>query len=876
MCGAILIGAIALGTAIVITEFRERALQSTIREMSNTVLLVARHFDQQFDEFQLPIRDVVETLEQRARTAADPSAIDFGSAETHLWLASRINASTDLSGINIFDATGQLVNSSERWPQPQVNVSDRPYFLAHQADPASGLQVGVFNTRISSAWSVVFSRRLTGPDGSFLGVVTRAIQPAAVERFLCSSVLNESSAVSLFHLDGTLAARYPRSDESIGRNFRSGQLLMLARSSGKTGAAIRLDSRVDGVELVGAVRTLSNLPLAIVATTPTDAALGDWLQQTRVLIVAASLSMLIVMAVLYLVVREISRQHARNSRRLARQTQRLDTAVNNMSHGLLLFDASGRLIVCNRRYLDMFDLSEDVIRPGCTLRELLAHRQDRGSLSTTVEDNLRIFWTNLAKGTPWQSEFETIDGRCVQFTYGPLQDGGWVTTVEDITERKRSAARIEHLAHYDALTDLPNRTLFREKLDEVLTSLGESQCAVLYIDIDEFKSINDSLGHPIGDELLKTLATRLAACTGNAGFVARLGGDEFAIVQSGIGGRGDVVNLVNRLYDAIRQPCNCLGHQISTDASIGIALAPGDGRSLDQLLKHADLAMYDAKAAGRRAYRFFELAMDQRIKIRQQLEQDMRMLAKDRSFLAGGFEVYYQPIVSLQEGTVTGCEALLRWAHPDRGPISPADFIPIAEDTGLIAQLGDWVLSTACKEAASWPDAIRIAVNVSPVQFRSRTLPLSVASALGASGLSPSRLELEITEAVLIDDVGAARDALNLLRSLGVRTALDDFGTGYSSLSYLQRFPFDKIKIDRCFVTEIGDADGSSSIVQAVVTIAASRHMTTTAEGVETEAQRDQLRALGCTEMQGFLFSPPLPAAAIRDLLDRARTIVAA
>ena len=259
--------------------------------------------------------------------------------------------------------------------------------------------------------------------------------------------------------------------------------------------------------------------------------------------------------------------------------------------------------------------------------------------------------------------------------------------------------------------------------------------------------------------------------------------------------------------------------------------------------------------------------MDEKIRQRQQLEQDLRQLVNTGDFAAGGFEVHYQPLLALQTDEVTGCEALLRWNHPQRGPISPGEFIPVAEDTGMIAQLGDWVLATACAEAAFWPRGIKVAVNVSPIQFRSRTLPLSVAAALGSSGLAPDRLELEITEAVLIDDVGAARDALNQLRGLGVRTALDDFGTGYSSLSYLQRFPFDKIKIDRCFVNEIADADGSSSIIQAVVTIAASRRMTTTAEGVETEIQRDRLRELGCTEMQGFLFSRPLPAKDLRNLL---------
>jgi predicted signal transduction protein with EAL and GGDEF domain len=353
----------------------------------------------------------------------------------------------------------------------------------------------------------------------------------------------------------------------------------------------------------------------------------------------------------------------------------------------------------------------------------------------------------------------------------------------------------------------------------------------------------------------------LSDCVRGDDFVARLGGDEFAIVQTAVRTSEDVTELVTRVFDAIRAPYECLGHQVTTDASIGVALAPQHGSDLHQILKNADLAMYAAKSAGRRTYRFFAPEMDAQVNARRALEIELRQAISD-----GGLEVYYQPCVSLQDNRITGCEALLRWHHPERGVISPAEFIPIAEETGLINQIGEWVLTTACAEATTWPGDIKIAVNVSPVQFRSGTLALKIVAALAATGLEASRLELEITEAVLIRDDEAALAILHQLRSIGVRIALDDFGTGYSSLSYLQRFPFDKIKIDRCFVDDIADPDGSSCIVQAVVTIAAARHMTTTAEGVETQAQQELLRALGCSEMQGYLFSPAKPAAEIKRL----------
>jgi diguanylate cyclase (GGDEF)-like protein len=438
-----------------------------------------------------------------------------------------------------------------------------------------------------------------------------------------------------------------------------------------------------------------------------------------------------------------------------------------------------------------------------------------------------------------------------------------INVVEDVTERREASDRIAHLAHFDALTDLPNRVLFREQLEQWLERARHGQTfALLYIDIDEFKGINDSLGHHVGDELLKAIAERIKACLKPADMVARLGGDEFAVLLTEIAGRDDVVAFTKRVFDVIRKPYHCLGHQLTSDASIGIAMAPLDGTERDQIIKNADLAMYAAKAGGRRTFRFFEATMDESARLRLQMEQDMR-----RALVEGQFEIYYQPLVDLTNNAMTGCEALLRWHHPERGMIPPLDFIPLAEDTGFINEIGDWVLRTACAEAATWPSHIRLAVNVSPVQLKSHSLSLRIASALAGSGLAPQRLEIEITEAVLIRDDDVALKILHQLHDIGVRIALDDFGTGYSSLSYLKRFPFDKIKIDRCFVSDI-EAGGSLAIVQAVVNIAAASNMTTTAEGVETGEQKTLLRELGCTEMQGYLFSAPKPAAEVRKLFD--------
>jgi diguanylate cyclase (GGDEF)-like protein/PAS domain S-box-containing protein len=712
--------------------------------------------------------------------------------------------------------------------------------------------------------------------------------------------------------------------------------------------------------------------------------------QTRAMIAGACALTLAIALTMLLIMRQINRQNREQQQRLEAQKQQLDTALNNMTQALVLYDGSERLVLCNQRFIDMFGLSTDIVKPGAHARDIMHHRVATGSFEGDADTFYDGVQEKIAKGEVTATIANSTDGRWFQIVNQPLANRGWVATIEDITERQRLAQerdrnyaflsqildhipsqitvkdardrryllansvateqfgvtreeilgktaaelfpkhsadviaadddkmlqsgvlfkdehvwesqalgkryitstrigihdkngdvsyivnvvndvterrraheKIAHLAHYDPLTDLPNRVLLREQMQRELqkVSRGE-QFALLYIDVDEFKGINDSLGHHVGDELLKAVAGRIRGCIREGDLIARLGGDEFAVIQTAVKGVSDVLDVVTRIREAVRKPFQCLGHHLSSDASIGIALAPQDGTDVDQLIKNADLAMYGAKADGRRTYRFFEPGMDATAKARLALEQDLR-----QAITHGGLEIHYQPLVDLKSDRVTGCEALVRWRHPERGMISPATFIPVAEDTGLIVELGEWVLRTACAEAASWPEHVRLAVNVSPVQLREPTLALKIASALASSGLPANRLEIEITEAVLIGDDATALAILHELKAIGVRSALDDFGTGYSSLSYLKRFPFDKIKIDRCFITDITEADGSSVIVQAVVNIAASCNMTTVAEGVETPQQKELLRALGCTQMQGFLFSAARPSAELRKLL---------
>jgi diguanylate cyclase (GGDEF)-like protein len=869
--GVLLIASIVAGTAIAVLNFRERALKNSERELENTVLLLARHFDRELHDFEAIQGNVVRRMEVSRVASPEDFRHQMSGEDFHSTLEAVVGSSSDVAGINVFDAKGQLINSSQFWPIPNINIADLSYFKDFAADSRSPAvaRAPVFGS-VAGGWTTIIAHKVVGPNGQLLGVVTRGMASANLEKFFESVSLGDGSAVSLLHRDGTMLARYPHIQEMIGRNFRTAPVQkLLSRVDHGT---IRLISPIDGEDRLASARALSEFPLSIIATTTVATALTDWRAQTRFLIVAAGLSALAIAFTLFLVVRKLSKQYEISERRLALEKERLDTAVNNMTQGLLLYDSDARIVLCNKRYLEMYNLSPDVAKPGCHFRDLIAYRKKSGSFQGDVDKFCSAVLNNVAQKRTTHSIVETSDGRSVQIVNQPLENGGWVATQEDITERRRAEKQIAHLAHYDALTDLPNRVLFRELLErEIEKAKRGEQLAVLYIDLDEFKSVNDSLGHPVGDDLLKTVASRLRSCVRETDFVARLGGDEFAIVQTGVKQPSDVMELVKRIYEAIREPFDCLGHQVTTDASIGIAMAPNDGIDLNQLLKSADLAMYGAKADGRRTYRFFEPEMDARVKSRRTLELDIR-----QAIATGGFELQYQPIVNFLNNKIVGCEALLRWNHPVRGMISPTEFIPIAEETGLICQLGDWALATACAEAANWQPSIKLAINVSPVQFRSHAFSLNVANLLATTGLAANRLELEITEAVLIRDDEAALTMLRHLRDIGVGIALDDFGTGYSSLSYLQRFPFDKIKIDRCFINDIAEAEGSSSIVQAVINIARARNMTTTAEGVETEEQREMLLSFGCTEMQGDLFSRARPVSEIRMLLSQANSIAAA
>ena len=547
-----------------------------------------------------------------------------------------------------------------------------------------------------------------------------------------------------------------------------------------------------------------------------------------------------------------------------RSSAQLSAALEGMPQGLSMFDGEQQLIVCNANYAAMYRLPPEHTEPGTPLRTILEHRVATGTSPIDIENFVEETMASASGQTLGVAEQQLHDGRIVSVTSAPLSTGGRVTIHMDVTEKRNSEKQIAFLAHHDALTGLANRVQLR---DHIMTSLKNAErgerFSVLCLDLDNFKDINDTLGHSVGDALLCAVSMRLRGLVRDNDLVSRTGGDEFSIVQPGTEQPvAAATDLATRIVEALSVPFDIGDHQVVVGASIGIALAPDDGNDADQLLKNADMALYRAKDDGRGGFHFFEPAMDAKAQARRFLELDLR-----KAINAGEFEVFYQPIVNLAENRVSGFEALLRWNHPTRGRVLPSEFIPLAEETGLIVAIGEWVIRQACAEAMTWPSDLRVAVNASPVQFRSKSLVPAVISALAASGLRPDRLELEITETVLMHNNDATLAMLHQLRSLGVRISMDDFGTGYSSLSYLRSFPFDKIKIDQTFVRDLVEKPDSIAIIRAVAGLGHSFGMTTTAEGVETQQQLDQMRAEGCTEVQGYFYSKPLPASDVAQLL---------
>ncbi len=550
---------------------------------------------------------------------------------------------------------------------------------------------------------------------------------------------------------------------------------------------------------------------------------------------------------------------------LKRERDAHDSALRHVPHGLCLYDSADRLICANARFRQLYRLPPSAVTPGTPFDFILRHAIALGHFPGRRPEE--VLWerlTYVSRREPGVIQQKLADGRTIQITHNPTEDGGWIATYEDITERCRAEEQLVYLARHDGLTRLPNRAHFRERLEWALSHVSRGrQLAVLYIDIDRFKPINDMFGHDAGDILLLMVGRRLRGCARESDTVARLGSDEFAIVQTDIDRPELAGSLAQRIIAALVEPFDIAGSRLEVAVSVGIAMAPSDGMRPDTLLTYAEQAMRRAKTDGQGSYRLFEREMDQRERERRRIERELRG-ALDRNEL----EVFYQPLFDLRSRRIASFEALVRWRHHTGVMVLPGEFIPVAEDSGLIGVLGAFVLRQACQDAAGWPPEIRVAVNMSPSQLRNMSVVETVQTALARARLPPTRLEIEVTESTLLDTRSAAMQVLHALRGMGVRIAIDDFGTGYASLSYLRDFPFDKIKIDRSFIQGLLERPECLAIVRAMLRLAGSLGVSVVAEGVETKEQLACLRAEGCTEAQSFLLGAPMPAYGVRHLLE--------
>ncbi len=857
-CGLILMVAIAAGTGIMVLKFREQAITDSQRELKNTALILAEETGRAFQALELVQMSMVERIRSLGVSSKEELAHRMSDQGTYLALKDKISGLPNIDAITIIDPDGKLINFSRYWPIPAVNVRDRDYFKALKSDPKlqSFISEPVRN-RGTGTWTIYRAQKVVAPNGEFLGMILGAVELQYFETFFGKIALDPGSSISLFRRDGILLARYPRVDPLIGSSFKEALFKkLLANANQGAGRQIGI---VDGKERIIAANAVSGYPLAVIATTTLSGALTKWTKQTKVLIGSAGLCALVIGITLLLIGRQQLQAHRRSTQALEKQKLQLDAAINNMPQGLVMLDATERLILCNDRYIEMYGLSRGLVKRGCTLSELLEHRGAAGGSPKELKQYRAELLGQLATVKGTTRIVETTDDREISISNQPMPDGGWVITHDDITEQRKAEAKLSHMAMHDALTGLPNRTSIRERIEDCFRDVGHGErIAVLFLDLDRFKNVNDSLGHAHGDELLRQAGDRLRGCLQKGDTVARLGDDEFVVLQRRADKPTDSSKLASRLIDSINAPFDLSGHQAIVGTSIGIALAHVDAYGADQLLKNANMALHRAKQDGGNTYRFFEPEMDDLMRSRQAMEMDLRSALANEEF-----ELYYQPIVNIRSERICAFEALLRWNHPEKGVISPAEFIPIAEETGLIIPIGEWVLRKTCVEAAKWPNDIRVAINLSPVQFKTPDLHQVVLDALTQSGLKSKRLELEITESALLLENERTLSTLHQLRELGVRISMDDFGTGYSSLSYLRSFPFDKIKIDQSFVRDLSHNEDSMAIIRAVTSLGNSLRMTVTGEGVETQIELDYLRQEGCTEAQGYFFSKPVPPGEI-------------
>ena len=877
--GTVLILVIAVAGSLLARNLYDDAIRNTHHSLTSLATVLADQADRAMQAIEL-VEDAVsdDLVDGMVETEADFVARASQYA-IHDRLRTRIGAMPQVDAVLLVDDQGHPLNTSRSWPNPDIDVVDRDYLrtLSQDRHPQHFITKPV-KTHGNGTWTIYIGRSVTTPAGQFLGLVLGAVDLHYFEALYGEIAPEADDTIFMVATDGLLAARYPARPDATGRAFSNGAAAQILASSPSGNGVLRVRKGVDGLDRLISTRALTHFPFVVGVSRTTSSALANWRKEAIALAVAMALLVVGLCFTLTLGARQIrgqrrlarsegarvaAEERERGERVLREEYARFGTALDSMTQGLCLFDAADRLVVINARFVAMYGVPQPLQRPGTPRDALLDHiglaivGGDVGRLS------LGEARSHADAPAPIDATRELVDGRVVSVCHAPVPGGGFVCTHEDVTERRRTEAMITHMAHHDALTQLPNRLLLHEHMERLIGS--EAQCrggAVLLLDLDGFKQVNDVHGHLFGDDLLRLVARRLRGHVGEGDLLARLGGDEFAIVRHGGAQPGDGQDLAARIVAALGEPFTVQGTEVTIGTSIGLALPDAADCTPEMLLRNADIALYRAKASGRGTCCFFEPRMDLENRERQALEADLRRAVAERQF-----ELHYQPIFETRGRGLTACEALVRWRHPVRGLVSPGAFIPLCEEIGLIRDLGTWVLERACADAVGWPEAVKVAVNLSPLQFRSGDLADEVRRALATSGLAPQRLELEITESVLLQEDSTNLAILRALHGLGVQISMDDFGTGYSSLSYLRRFPFDKIKIDQSFVRDL-TADGESvAIVRAAIGLGRALGMTVLAEGVETADQAAILEAEGCHELQGYHLGRPKPLGEIAGVI---------
>jgi diguanylate cyclase (GGDEF)-like protein len=809
----------------------------------------------------------------RAKIAIDAKLFDARSvAIDPLYMS-------DLAGsVAVIDANGFMSSSNSNVPGERTDLRDREQYLTFLESPVDRLYIGKpVVGRVSGKWLIVFARPIFTAAGNFNGVVVVTVDPDVLTHFFEIIDIGQEGRVTLMGDDRIVRAAKGGTRNVLGQTINSPVWDAYPNSPNGYFYA----EGFDGVRRLISFDKVKGYPLIASVGLSERELLGEYSRNLRADDLIAFGAMLLIMIGIGLNGKYRAQFMAAQESILASEAQalkksrELEITLEHMSQGLIMVDGDRKVAVINHHAVELLGLPEDFLKGQRLFNDVMTSLWEQGDFGKdgeTLEPKVREFVRAGGLLDIGTYERTRPNGTVLEVCSVPLPGGGLVRTFTDISVRKNSEARIVHMARHDDLTGLANRVLFRERIEQALARSRRTNegFGVLLLDLDHFKDVNDTLGHLAGDALLKIVAQRLCQCAREVDTVARLGGDEFAIVQTSIEGRTEAQLLSSRILGAINKSYEILGRPVEIGTSIGIALAPSDGASAEELLKKADLALYTIKSEGRGGWRFFELAMETKALARHTLEFDLR-----KALQGNEFEVLYQPMIDLASNEVSGAEALLRWNHPQRGVVSPADFISVAEEIGLISEIGEWVARRACADAVDWPSTVKVAINLSPAQFKDGKFVDIIKNVLERSGLPAGRLELEITETVILPENQSNMSVLMELRNLGIGISLDDFGTGYSSLSHLRSFPFTKIKIDKSFVLGLSsDKSDNFAIVRAVSELGKSLNVPTIAEGVETPAQLEIVRAVGCKEAQGFLFSRPVPACKIASAIARRKRIV--